>query len=428
MSATTRNAARKRNNQRGLTLEHLEGRDLMSLTSAVLAQGVLSLAGNQSDSNVTVSQSGSNIVVKDLTNGFARSFTATQVQKVQFVGGAGRDRFVDNVFSLPCEAWGKGGNDYLEGYNGADKLVGGDGNDTLKGYGGNDQLWGEGGNDWLYGMAGDDFLYGGGEKDYLDGGANTDFFDGGVGFDTCHDDFDLNAWVRGGYSRFDIIQGRSGTCVINAAMAEAADGVNLSADVTHTGYNYSVRLVDGGRFVYQSVYFDGTWNDNDSCPGQSRNSDGTATGKNNGEFWTLLYQRAFLSLCGTNTGNEDSSQWTSNRYDFRDHQRALYAMSGWTTSARTIASNQSTQTAATMRQAILSGDLLTAGGTGHAYGVVDVYQENGTWKVKLYNPWGSDATHQKMSFANGTRSNDGEIIVDWNTFRANFTRVYTADR
>jgi hypothetical protein len=31
-----------------------------------------------------------------------------------------------------------------------------------------------------------------------------------------------------------------------------------------------------------------------------------------------------------------------------------------------------------------------------------------------------------MSFANGTRANDGEIIVSWDVFRANFTRVYTA--
>jgi hypothetical protein len=105
------------------------------------------------------------------------------VGQVEFQGGAGNDRFVNNVYSLPIRAFGFGGNDYLEGYNGNDIFVGGDGDDTMVGYGGNDQFWGGNGNDIVKGMAGNDTAYGESGDDKLVGGDGTDNLYGGDGND-----------------------------------------------------------------------------------------------------------------------------------------------------------------------------------------------------------------------------------------------------
>ena len=164
------------------TLEVLEDRTVLSVTTSSLSAGVLTMWSNDAASNVVVSQSGTSIKVYDSTNGFTR--IEAGVTKVQFVGGAGNDRFVNNVYSLPVTAWGQGGNDYLEGYNGNDTLMGGDGNDTLVGYGGNDAMWGGNGNDILKGMAGDDTLYGDGGDDKLVGGDGNDTLYGGDGNDS----------------------------------------------------------------------------------------------------------------------------------------------------------------------------------------------------------------------------------------------------
>ena len=176
-----------------LNLETLEERTVLSVTSSSLSAGVFTMWSDNNASNVVVSQSGSTINIYDYTNGFSRSLSG--VTKVQFVGGAGNDRFVNNAYSLPVAAWGQGGNDYLEGYNGADTFVGGDGDDTLVGYGGNDSMWGGNGNDTIKGMAGDDSIYGeagddrliGGDgNDYLSGGDGNDAIIGGAGTDTLY--------------------------------------------------------------------------------------------------------------------------------------------------------------------------------------------------------------------------------------------------
>lgn len=103
------------------TLEALEDRTVLSVTTSALTAGVLTMWSNNAASNVVVSQSGSSIKVYDSTNGFTRIVAG--VTKVQFVGGAGNDRFVNNAYSLSVTAWGQGGDDYLEGYNGNDTLT-----------------------------------------------------------------------------------------------------------------------------------------------------------------------------------------------------------------------------------------------------------------------------------------------------------------
>ena len=133
---------------------------------------------------MTASQSGTNIRVTDNTTNRHWDYAASSVGRLDFVGGAGNDRFVNDVATLNTRAWGQGGDDYLEGYNGIDVFVGGDGNDTLIGYGGDDQMWGGNGNDVIRGMSGNDYIVGDAGNDYEDGGDGNDQMWGGDGNDT----------------------------------------------------------------------------------------------------------------------------------------------------------------------------------------------------------------------------------------------------
>jgi len=237
---------RMRNGQKRLSIEHLENRQMMSVTSATLSQGMVFINTNNYDSNVSVLQSGANIIVKDAVNGFSKSFAASAVQKVQFVGGAGNDRFVDYVFSLTVRAWGGGGNDYLEGYNAADYLQGDNGNDTLVGYGGDDTLFGCAGNDVLLGRTGNDQLVGGDGDDRLNGGDGADKMWGGNGNDVL-------IAIDGGTS--DYCQGDSGANAIwtdkNFVTVDWVYGATAADKVQYVGgfANGADRTLDGDRIA-----------------------------------------------------------------------------------------------------------------------------------------------------------------------------------
>ncbi len=185
------------------------------------------------------------------------SFPAIAVGTVEFQGGAGDDRFVNNVRNLPTRAFGFGGNDYLEGHNARDEFVGGDGDDTLVGYGGhdllsggnghdiilggngNDQLTGDAGNDQLNGQAGNDRLWGGNGNDVLiaiDSGT-SDSASGGLG----HDAFwvDLNGSPTG-------IAGESRDTVTDATSVDTVQTVSSFA-------NGADRTLDGDRIADPTV-------------------------------------------------------------------------------------------------------------------------------------------------------------------------------
>ena len=179
-----KSTAKKCRDNKSLQLEHLEGRDMMAMTSAYLNLGTVKILSNDYDSQVTVSKSGSNIVVRDSNNGQSNTFSAAQVTKIEFNGGRGNDRFINNVATLPATAYGNAGNDFLEGYSSADYLSGGDGDDILYGYSGNDKLYGGNGNDSLFGGYDLDYLSGDAGNDHLNGGAENDRLYGGSGNDT----------------------------------------------------------------------------------------------------------------------------------------------------------------------------------------------------------------------------------------------------
>ena len=155
-----------------LGIDTLETRDMMSVSSVVTGGGVVTVYANNYDTSVVVSNISGGIQIRDNTTGAV--WNRYGISRVDFVGGNGNDRFVNNVSTLATRAWGQGGNDYLEGYNAVDIFVGGDGNDTLVGYGGNDQMWGGSGNDVLKGMEGNDTLVGDDGADILNGGNGAD--------------------------------------------------------------------------------------------------------------------------------------------------------------------------------------------------------------------------------------------------------------
>lgn len=124
---------------------------------------------------------GSILVAKYLPGG------APKVHRIEYKGGDGHDRFVNDT-GLRSVGFGGNGNDIMvggsavdvfDGGMGVDRLYGRGGNDVLKGGGDADLLDGGAGNDRLYGGRGDDVLVGGVGKDYLFGETGNDSLDGG---------------------------------------------------------------------------------------------------------------------------------------------------------------------------------------------------------------------------------------------------------
>ncbi|MFN9717820.1 MAG: C2 family cysteine protease, partial [Planctomycetota bacterium] len=163
--------------------ESLEQRQVMSVTNPWFSGSMLVIPTDNNSTSVELNSSGSSLQVRDLSGGRTWNYPSSAVSSVEFQGGNGNDRFVNNVRFLPVRAFGGAGNDYLEGYDGNDIFSGGSGNDEIRGFGGNDQMWGGDGNDLLLGGAGNDDLMGEHGNDQLNGQADIDRFWGGSGDD-----------------------------------------------------------------------------------------------------------------------------------------------------------------------------------------------------------------------------------------------------
>ena len=189
MSKRVHNDKMRRERTRRAIVESLERRDLMAVDAlSFTADRTLIVRTDNASTSVEVRVDGGNYRVVDQSTNRSWSYAASTVSRVEFQGGAGNDRFVNNVPNLAVRAFGNAGDDYLEGYNGVDVLVGGDGHDTLVGYGGNDQLFGGNGDDSLRGMDGDDRLDGGNGNDTIRGGDGNDIVWAGMGNDIVNGD------------------------------------------------------------------------------------------------------------------------------------------------------------------------------------------------------------------------------------------------
>jgi hypothetical protein len=174
-----------------LLVEGLESRELMSVTTPWFSGKTLVVPTDNASTSVDVRTSGTNIVISEVGTTRTWSYGSSLVDKVEFQGGAGNDRFVNNTSKLSV-AFGNGGNDVLLGGSAKDQFVGGPGNDRLNGRGGADDLWGDGGDDVI-------ITIDNGTSDYVgldpgDGrdiiwvdktGSFTDTISGGEGEDKC---------------------------------------------------------------------------------------------------------------------------------------------------------------------------------------------------------------------------------------------------
>lgn len=326
-------------------------------------------------------------------------------------GGAGDDLLAGGAGTDYLDAGV--GNDWLYGGGGTDTLVGGTGDDYFEGGAANDKLYGGDGNDWLTGGAGDDLVYGGAGKDYLEGGPGNDSLLGGEGFDSYFKDFG-DALTADQSEATDIHQGSSGTCVVLASLSAVADsGTDLSQRIVKTGDNqYAVPLYrPGAGWVYQTVYFDGVWTDNDPMLSRA------------GDAWVLIYQRAFLQEMGVRWNDPDQSAWASRYGDkYQRADAALVAITGaaiWhgaPTSGLTSADlSDLTASVAGSRPTIVLTRPGELSGYGliddHAYTVLSVQRNaNGLTTVTLRNPWGADGPVRQGA-------DDGVITISWDVFR-----------
>jgi Ca2+-binding RTX toxin-like protein len=180
-----------------LTLESLESRDLMSVTSVVLSAGTLKVVANNANDNIEIRQgvygTGTQVTVKDKTMASNNywSFNAASVQRIVVEMNGGNDRLDSNA-SKPTSVLAGDGDDVIITGNSADEIHGGNGNDLVFAGGGNDLVFGEAGNDVLHGGAGNDKLFGGSGVNQLGGeagndslyaGSRADIVDGGTGYD-----------------------------------------------------------------------------------------------------------------------------------------------------------------------------------------------------------------------------------------------------
>ena len=424
-------------------LEALEDRQLMACTVTRLAwdPSIIQIVGTNRGDSVDVSVSGTQVVVRHLTPGTLlvpgdllpsyAYFDRATVSRVYFEGRAGNDSFTNRT-TLFTQAYGDDGNDTLQagssdsaldGGNGADLLVGGSGSDHLFGgagndsltagagqdtvyaggdddtvYGGsgNDTLNGEGGIDRIYGSWGNDKIYGGGGYDYLFGEDGNDFLDpeadgadvnGGSGYD-----INAQVWIVGGLSIDDVTQGFAPTCWFHASLASVAERepAALSSRISYVGrHTYRVFLYNPDYSLgHQDVFFNGDVNSAEMLnlkPGQE------------GEFWTVIWQRAYLQSRGLSISDPPGG-WPTD---------ALLAMTGrtsyeyWVGPAGILQASDLTR----IMGQLAAGKNVVACTWGtfddfcsprlaanHCYTVLSVHYDAavGDYVVTLRNPWGYD--------------------------------------
>ncbi len=466
------NTCNRKASRTQLGIESLERRDLMATAlMAELVSGALMIEGTTNTETIRIRQVNSALSVDGIQikvgSTFQPSVSLSSVSQVNvsalgghdvvdFVGvSLGKNKFVvvyggtgdDDIYGTSGEdylygdsglddIYGRDGNDWLVGGTSADNLYGGNHNDELHGESGNDKLFGNAGNDALHGETGDDQLFGSSGTDSLYGGDDNDWMEAGTASEVAvggngASDWNAHIWAINGDNTTDVKQAGAGTCVILSALAAAAPHYDLASRITYSGnFSYSVKLYDFWKNpVYETVTFNG------SLVTDSTGAQMDPFSATEGEFWTILFQRAYLErFYGINTQDGEAVADFGGEPDGEQAIRALTAKNTWTNS---WSFNPNTL----YDEVVTRGEVVNAGGTGHRYAVIDIWYNAdavGDWVVKLYNPWGIDAVHNStLNFA-GTASGgvdnsnggsgDGFIYVNWAEFTdwANFTNYSTS--
>src|SRR5918993_3673138 len=113
------------------------------LAATLTSTGLLDVTGTAAGETITVSLSGTNVVVK--VGNATNSFAASRVKTLRVAAAAGNDRVTLGA-NLPGAT--------ISGGDGNDTLTGGSRNDTINGDNGNDSILGGAGNDTMVGGAG----------------------------------------------------------------------------------------------------------------------------------------------------------------------------------------------------------------------------------------------------------------------------------
>jgi hypothetical protein len=372
------------------SVEGLEERSVPAVAATLLPTGTLAITGSLGNDVITVREFSTAIRI----DGLRRAFPVAMVTQIQITALSGND-----VIDLRTHA-------YQQPITVPTVIDAGDGNDTV---------WGGAGDDTILGGTGNDRLFGIGGNDTLDGGAGNDFLDAGSSGESTTNGWNAYGWASNGTNRDDIRQGGAGTCAVDAAMASAAaSGIDLADRVQYLGnFNYQVTLYNPRTHqpVNEVVPFDGT---------MVRTTSGRVVDPNTtpeGDYWTVLYQRAYLKLLGYDPMNGNQVAHFPGDYV----ERPLAIMTGW----KVHGMAPSAARPATLQQQLQNGDALEAASVmrprsglvvgDHAYMIDDVYQQNGTWFVRLYNPWGVDGYQVQPG-----GPNDGLIVLSWATFKANY--------
>ncbi|MFK7821698.1 MAG: calcium-binding protein [Planctomycetaceae bacterium] len=189
-------------------IQSLEPKALLCMTTSLSGDGTLLVEGSSDDDFISVSSSGTNIMVQCQTQ--AESFPGADVAFIRMLGHDGNDVLDfselngvdgealggigdDTLTGQTFDIFGEEGNDTILLSDPAGVVEGGPGNDAidgspvaeiLNGGTGDDTIDGSGGNDTLIGGEGADVLKGGGGADSLVGGIGNDTLQGGKGNDT----------------------------------------------------------------------------------------------------------------------------------------------------------------------------------------------------------------------------------------------------
>jgi len=257
--------------------ETLESRDLLAVSALCLFNNLF-IDGTSGNDYINVTQADGRLSVygAQITNGVwkASSVSAASVTRIFVNGYAGNDTIILSTVTKDC---------------------------IVSAGAGNDMVYGGSGNDILDGGPGDDMLYGAAGNDRLTAGVSTSEHDtllGGTGFDWYYRPFTASAPFVNGANVNDIRQGEAPLCQTAASIAEAVkQGHYFPGDIRQaTSKLFDVKLY--GNLPAQKVYYDGWTNDQDLVPVA------------NGEFWTVLLQRARIQALGLDPYKEYSrSDW-----------------------------------------------------------------------------------------------------------------------
>ena len=234
----------------------------------------------------------------------------------------------------------------------------------------------------------------------------------------------------------DVDQALGYTCSFMSALASFAR--NRSDIASRINYDqatnqYRVPMFVNDHMVNVAVNFNGSWTDNDPSPGPA-----AADGRR--DYWTLIYQRAFLQALNVDTSSNDASRWAvrgtdASQVTLQNWRYPAIALTTLTGRPAAIGTNLTDYEKQLLEDALHSGqDVIANTWTtpehqaatqnaglvySHAYTVVNVGTDNSGGFVVLRNPWGIDApagagnswsTADRVAFTIGNES-DGYVKV-----------------